>query len=160
LRTRKYFIDKDFRNGYLVTTGVIKKARYEMRCDCGRLCYVSGEHVPGRYTCGNDECSFYHLVARQKNFIHGNAGTQKDKTLRSKEYQAWDGITQKIKKDYKIEPDEKIRTFLDFIKVLGYAPSPIHRLCRIDTLKPFTHDNLEWRISKRQRMLRQEILTD
>jgi len=160
LRARKYFVDKDIRSGYLVTTGIIVKGKYEMKCDCGRVCYVAGEHVKNRYSCGDSECSFFRLIARQKNFIHGNAGTQKDHTLRSKEYQAWDGISQKMRRIYAMKPDAEIGNFLDFINVIGYAPSPIHRLCRIDTLKPFTHDNLEWRISKRQKRLRQEIVTD
>jgi hypothetical protein len=119
-------------------------------------------------SCGNTKIASTRLLRRNST---KSCGCLKLETLKarathglsnSSEYRAWQAmqsrcsISSKQKKDYYDRGIKVCRGwigeggFLRFIDCVGFKPSPMHSLDRIDNNKGYQPDNVQWATSKQQ----------
>lgn len=139
-------------SGWLVVSfnGVIEygerglKSRWLCQCDCGKMSVVNGSSL----TTGNSKsCGCVNrLNMAKKNKTHGLSGTD--------HYRRWQGMLNRCGNEnsasYKnyggrgITVCERWLTYTNFISDMGYPPTSLHSLERINNNADYQPSNCKW----------------
>lgn len=129
------------------------KVQFLCKCECGKEKIIRGAALKAGDTksCGCFSFEFNRELHIKRNTTHGMTGT--------KIFECWRNMHKRCKsnhrkhasyKRYNIEVCERWNSLDNFIKDMGFPPSPIHTLDRIDPKDIYEPRNCRWATPKEQ----------
>jgi hypothetical protein len=123
------------------------KHHWNCRCDCGRNCIKSTASLrKGVVSCG---CYFTEVV-KKRNVTHGHAKTKEHKAYLDAKGRCTCPTNRSFLNYGGRGIEFRFSSFPDFLSAIGYAPSRLHSVDRIDVNGHYEKGNVRWATNTEQ----------